>query len=77
MKETGATKTWKAKSRMVTCENISHRKTQALCESTSTHNVHIDLLRMMLSVTNGRNETLTTTDMANAFLNAPINKDAV
>eukprot|EP00975_Prorocentrum_lima_P000222 47238-Prorocentrum_lima.AAC.1 len=31
---------------------------------------------MMLSVTNGRNETLTTTVIANAFLNAPINKDA-
>eukprot|EP00975_Prorocentrum_lima_P001691 362689-Prorocentrum_lima.AAC.1 len=31
----------------------------------------------MLSVTNGRNDTLTTTDIANAFLNAPINKEAV
>eukprot|EP00975_Prorocentrum_lima_P043990 9225823-Prorocentrum_lima.AAC.1 len=47
---------------------------QALCESTSTHNVDIGLLRMM---TNGRNETLTTTDIADAFLNAPINKGAV
>eukprot|EP00975_Prorocentrum_lima_P002361 515192-Prorocentrum_lima.AAC.1 len=27
-------------------------------------------------MTNGRNETLTTTDIANAFLNTPINKDA-
>eukprot|EP00975_Prorocentrum_lima_P040979 8606444-Prorocentrum_lima.AAC.1 len=26
-------------------------------------------------MTNGRNETLTTTDIANAFLNAPITKD--
>eukprot|EP00975_Prorocentrum_lima_P028183 5924989-Prorocentrum_lima.AAC.1 len=32
---------------------------------------------MMLRVTSGRNETLTTTGIANAFLNAPINKDAV
>eukprot|EP00975_Prorocentrum_lima_P038144 8021118-Prorocentrum_lima.AAC.1 len=32
---------------------------------------------MMPSLTNGRNEALTTTDIANAFLNAPINKDAV
>eukprot|EP00975_Prorocentrum_lima_P037206 7830038-Prorocentrum_lima.AAC.1 len=31
---------------------------------------------MMLSMTNGRNKTLTTTDIANALLNAPINKDA-
>eukprot|EP00975_Prorocentrum_lima_P067737 12916648-Prorocentrum_lima.AAC.1 len=31
----------------------------------------------MLSMTNGRNETLTPPDIANAFLNAPINKDAV
>eukprot|EP00975_Prorocentrum_lima_P034656 7281996-Prorocentrum_lima.AAC.1 len=29
------------------------------------------------SMTNGRNETLTTTEIANAFLNASINKDAV
>eukprot|EP00975_Prorocentrum_lima_P033173 6960751-Prorocentrum_lima.AAC.1 len=28
-------------------------------------------------MTNGRNETSTTTDIVNAFLNAPINKDAV
>eukprot|EP00975_Prorocentrum_lima_P027564 5792111-Prorocentrum_lima.AAC.1 len=32
---------------------------------------------MMLSMTNGRNETLTTTDIANAFLDAPIKKDAI
>eukprot|EP00975_Prorocentrum_lima_P056296 11805834-Prorocentrum_lima.AAC.1 len=31
----------------------------------------------MPSMTNGRNGTLTTTDIANAFLNAPINKNAV
>eukprot|EP00975_Prorocentrum_lima_P019303 4064673-Prorocentrum_lima.AAC.1 len=29
----------------------------------------------MLSVTNGRNETLITTDIANAFLNALVTKD--
>eukprot|EP00975_Prorocentrum_lima_P041690 8757175-Prorocentrum_lima.AAC.1 len=32
---------------------------------------------MMMSMTNGRNETLTPADIANAFLNALINKDAV
>eukprot|EP00975_Prorocentrum_lima_P024064 5063422-Prorocentrum_lima.AAC.1 len=32
---------------------------------------------MMLGMTSGRHETLTTTDIANAFLNTPINKDAV
>eukprot|EP00975_Prorocentrum_lima_P065502 12903830-Prorocentrum_lima.AAC.1 len=32
---------------------------------------------MMLGMTNGRNETLTTNDIANAFINPPINKDAV
>eukprot|EP00975_Prorocentrum_lima_P014998 3181318-Prorocentrum_lima.AAC.1 len=31
----------------------------------------------MLGMTNARNETLTTTYIANAFLNALINKDAV
>eukprot|EP00975_Prorocentrum_lima_P033307 6988373-Prorocentrum_lima.AAC.1 len=75
MKETGPTKTWKAKSRMAICGNFASEN-QALCESASTHNVDIGLLRMMLSMTKDRNETLTTTDIANAFLNAPINKDA-
>eukprot|EP00975_Prorocentrum_lima_P011319 2406387-Prorocentrum_lima.AAC.1 len=28
-------------------------------------------------MTNGRNETLTTTDIANAFFNAPISKDKI
>eukprot|EP00975_Prorocentrum_lima_P039913 8383983-Prorocentrum_lima.AAC.1 len=32
---------------------------------------------MRLSMASGRNETLTTIDIANACLNAPINKDAV
>eukprot|EP00975_Prorocentrum_lima_P055817 11701730-Prorocentrum_lima.AAC.1 len=36
-----------------------------------------DSPRMMLSMTNGCNETLTTTDIANTSPNAPINKDAV
>eukprot|EP00975_Prorocentrum_lima_P025109 5272117-Prorocentrum_lima.AAC.1 len=56
---------------------VMSSENQALRESTSTHNVDIGLLRMMLSMTNGRNATLTTTDIANAFLNAPISKDAV
>eukprot|EP00975_Prorocentrum_lima_P055385 11616880-Prorocentrum_lima.AAC.1 len=30
---------------------------------------------MMLSIADGRNETLTTTDIANALINAPISKD--
>eukprot|EP00975_Prorocentrum_lima_P055633 11664034-Prorocentrum_lima.AAC.1 len=64
MKEIGATKTWKAKSRMVMCGNFASENL-ALCESTSAHNVDIGLLRMMLSMTNSRNETLTTTDIAN------------
>eukprot|EP00975_Prorocentrum_lima_P013679 2911595-Prorocentrum_lima.AAC.1 len=46
---------------------------QALCDSTSTQNVGIGLLRMMRSMTDGRNETGTAT----AFLNTPVNKDAV
>eukprot|EP00975_Prorocentrum_lima_P068516 12921158-Prorocentrum_lima.AAC.1 len=76
MKETGTTKTGKAKSRMVICGNFAS-ESQAWCESTSTHNVHLGLLGMMLSMTDGRNETLTTVDIANAFLNASINKDTV
>eukprot|EP00975_Prorocentrum_lima_P064778 12899580-Prorocentrum_lima.AAC.1 len=69
MKETGTNKTWKAESRTVTCGNFASEN-QAVCVSTLTHNVDIGLLRMMLSMTSGRNETLTTTDIANAFLNA-------
>eukprot|EP00975_Prorocentrum_lima_P043414 9116161-Prorocentrum_lima.AAC.1 len=55
MKETGATKTWKVKSRMVICGN-SATTNQALCESTSTQNVDIGLLRMMVSTMKGRDE---------------------
>eukprot|EP00975_Prorocentrum_lima_P067637 12916043-Prorocentrum_lima.AAC.1 len=45
-----------------------------LCDSTLTHNVDIGLLRMLLSLTHGRSETLTTTDMGTAFLNAPMDE---
>eukprot|EP00975_Prorocentrum_lima_P061898 12882531-Prorocentrum_lima.AAC.1 len=48
---------------------------QALCDSTATQNVDIGVLRVMLSMTNGKNETLTATDIASAFLNTPITKD--
>ena len=71
VRESGSTKTWKAKSRMVICGNFSDQ--ELLCD-TSTQNVDIGLLRMMLSITNGKVETLTTTDIANAFLNAPIDE---
>ncbi len=64
VRESGSTKTWKAKSRMVICGNFSDQ--ELLCD-TSTQNVDIGLLRMMLSITNGKVETLTTTDIANAF----------
>eukprot|EP00975_Prorocentrum_lima_P007444 1597844-Prorocentrum_lima.AAC.1 len=53
----------------------SATENQALCDSTSTQNAGIGLPRMMLRMTNGKNETLTTTDMANAFLNTPVTKD--
>eukprot|EP00975_Prorocentrum_lima_P011116 2361542-Prorocentrum_lima.AAC.1 len=66
MKKTGTHKTWTANSRMVICGGFAPEN-QALCDSTSTQNVDIGLLRMMLSMTNGRN----------VFLNAPINKEAV
>eukprot|EP00975_Prorocentrum_lima_P002035 442142-Prorocentrum_lima.AAC.1 len=49
MRETETIKTWKAKSGMVICGN-SASKNQALCESTSTHNVDIGHLRMMLGM---------------------------
>eukprot|EP00975_Prorocentrum_lima_P004055 881589-Prorocentrum_lima.AAC.1 len=51
MKEGNTTKTWKAKSRMVISGNFA-TDTERLCESTSTHNVDIELLRMLLSLTN-------------------------
>eukprot|EP00975_Prorocentrum_lima_P063700 12893106-Prorocentrum_lima.AAC.1 len=56
------------------CGNFA-TENQAVCESTSTQNEDIGMLRMMLSMNNGKNETLTATDMANAFLNTPISKD--
>eukprot|EP00975_Prorocentrum_lima_P046347 9693149-Prorocentrum_lima.AAC.1 len=73
MKESNTTKTWKAKSRMVICGNFA-TDTERLCNSTSTTNVEIGLFRMVLSLTNGRVETVTTTDISTAFLNAPIDE---
>eukprot|EP00975_Prorocentrum_lima_P035081 7373054-Prorocentrum_lima.AAC.1 len=73
MKYINTTKTWKAKSRMVICGHLA-TGTEKLCESTSTHNVDIGLLRMLLSLTNGKVETVTTTDISTAFLNAPIDE---
>eukprot|EP00975_Prorocentrum_lima_P031251 6558871-Prorocentrum_lima.AAC.1 len=57
---------------MVMCGNFATEH-EMLCDSTLTQNVETGLLRMILSLTNGRTETLTTTDIATAFLNAPIN----
>eukprot|EP00975_Prorocentrum_lima_P000226 48272-Prorocentrum_lima.AAC.1 len=48
-----------------------------LCDATSTQNVDVGLLWMMLSMTNGKTETLTTTDISSAFLNAPIEESNV
>eukprot|EP00975_Prorocentrum_lima_P003636 793392-Prorocentrum_lima.AAC.1 len=48
-----------------------------LCGSTLAQNVDMGLLRMLLSLTSGRSETLTTTDIAAAFLNAPIDESKV
>eukprot|EP00975_Prorocentrum_lima_P022737 4788268-Prorocentrum_lima.AAC.1 len=53
MKEHETTKTLKAKSRMVICGNFA-TDTERLWQSTSTQNVDIGLLRMILSLTNGR-----------------------
>eukprot|EP00975_Prorocentrum_lima_P022749 4789665-Prorocentrum_lima.AAC.1 len=58
---------------MVICGNFATEH-EMLCDSTSTQHVDIGLLRMLLSLTNGRSETLTTTDIATAFLNAPIDE---
>eukprot|EP00975_Prorocentrum_lima_P056841 11925558-Prorocentrum_lima.AAC.1 len=58
---------------MVLCGNFATSH-DMLCDSTSTHNVDIGLLRMHLSCTNGRSETLTTTDIAAAFLNTPMDE---
>eukprot|EP00975_Prorocentrum_lima_P003341 735645-Prorocentrum_lima.AAC.1 len=73
MKEGNTTKTWKARSRMVICGKFAIDN-ERLCESTSTHHVDIGLLRMVLSLTNGRAETITTTDNSTAFLNAPMDE---
>eukprot|EP00975_Prorocentrum_lima_P050823 10649866-Prorocentrum_lima.AAC.1 len=73
MKDSDTAKTWKAKRRMVICGNFA-TDTERLCESTSTQNVDIGLLRMLLSLTNGKVETVTTTDISTAFLNGPIDE---
>eukprot|EP00975_Prorocentrum_lima_P001498 323886-Prorocentrum_lima.AAC.1 len=62
MRDSNTTKTWKAKSRMVIWGDFA-TDTERLCESTLTQNVDIGLLRMILSLTNGRVETITTTDI--------------
>eukprot|EP00975_Prorocentrum_lima_P059746 12529781-Prorocentrum_lima.AAC.1 len=51
---------------MVICGNCA-REPETNRDSTSTQNVDIGLLRMMLSMTNGKTETLTTTDISRAF----------
>eukprot|EP00975_Prorocentrum_lima_P008090 1729896-Prorocentrum_lima.AAC.1 len=61
---------------MVICGNVA-TDTERLCESTSTQNVDIGLLRIILSLTNGRVETITTTDISTAFLNAPMDETKV
>eukprot|EP00975_Prorocentrum_lima_P066850 12911577-Prorocentrum_lima.AAC.1 len=73
MKDSNTTKAWKAKSRMVMCGKFA-TDADRLCDSTSTQNVDIGLLRMLLSLTNCRVETITTTDISTAFLNAPIDE---
>eukprot|EP00975_Prorocentrum_lima_P000234 49336-Prorocentrum_lima.AAC.1 len=69
MQEPGTNNALKAKSRTVMCGNFS-TENEALCGSTSTQNVDIGLLRMMLSMADGKSETLT-----NALLNARIAQD--
>eukprot|EP00975_Prorocentrum_lima_P012379 2623859-Prorocentrum_lima.AAC.1 len=49
MKETGTTKTWKAKTHMVIC-GIFASESQALCDSTSTQNVDIGLLLSLIHI---------------------------
>eukprot|EP00975_Prorocentrum_lima_P038059 8004296-Prorocentrum_lima.AAC.1 len=61
---------------MVICGNFPIDN-ERLCDSTSTQNVDIGLLRMVLSLTKGRLETITTTDISTAFLNAPIDESKV
>eukprot|EP00975_Prorocentrum_lima_P067347 12914316-Prorocentrum_lima.AAC.1 len=61
---------------MVICGNIA-TDTERLCESTSTQKVDIGLLRMILSLTNGKAETITTADISTAFLNAPMDETKV
>eukprot|EP00975_Prorocentrum_lima_P054333 11396454-Prorocentrum_lima.AAC.1 len=61
---------------MVICGNFAS-DTERLRESTSTQNVDIELLRMILSLTNGGAETIATTDISTAFLNAPIDETKV
>eukprot|EP00975_Prorocentrum_lima_P043839 9194263-Prorocentrum_lima.AAC.1 len=58
---------------MVMCGNCA-TDTERLCESTSTQKVDTGLLRMLLRLTNGKVETVTTTDISTAFLNAPIDE---
>eukprot|EP00975_Prorocentrum_lima_P071012 12935274-Prorocentrum_lima.AAC.1 len=47
------------------------------CDCTSTQNVDIGLLGMLLNLTYGGSETLTTTDIAAVFLNTPMDESKV
>eukprot|EP00975_Prorocentrum_lima_P027193 5716177-Prorocentrum_lima.AAC.1 len=60
---------------MVMCGNFASEN-QALRDFTQTQTVDMGLLRMVLSMTNGRHETFTT-DIAHARLNTLLNKDTV
>eukprot|EP00975_Prorocentrum_lima_P061622 12880956-Prorocentrum_lima.AAC.1 len=61
---------------MVICGNFV-TDAERLSESTSNQNVDIGLIRMLLSLTNGKVETVTATDISTAFLNAPIDEAKV
>eukprot|EP00975_Prorocentrum_lima_P003840 837658-Prorocentrum_lima.AAC.1 len=61
---------------MVTCGNFA-TDTERLCESTSKQHVDIGSLWMVLSLTHGRVETITTTDISTAFLIAPMDETGV
>eukprot|EP00975_Prorocentrum_lima_P035799 7527845-Prorocentrum_lima.AAC.1 len=55
---------------MLICGNFATEH-EMLCDSTLTQHVDIGLLRMLLSLTNGRTDALTMTDIATAGLNTP------
>eukprot|EP00975_Prorocentrum_lima_P065172 12901898-Prorocentrum_lima.AAC.1 len=73
MKERNTTKTWKAKSRMVMCGSFAI-DTEGLCNTIPTQHADVELLRMILSLTNGRLETLTIIEMNPVLQNMPIDE---